>query len=66
MAFIKTTAGRACKVAELFGADWVYPSASSIVEEARDRDGCTIAYRDADGWFVHRSIASVDVTGIEA
>lgn len=66
MAFVKTTPGYACKAAEAFGARWVWPSVNSSVQEARDADDCAIAYRDSDGFFVHASIAKLDLSDIAA
>lgn len=63
MAFVKTTPGHACKIAELFEARWVWPHKNSTVKEARDQDNCTIAYQDEDGWFVHGSLVKPEKAG---
>ncbi|MBN8294636.1 hypothetical protein JI664_21875 [Rhodobacter sp. NTK016B] len=66
MAFVKTTPGHACKVAEGFDARWAWSQANSIVKEARDPDGFTIAYYDEEGWFVHASLAGLDMREVAA
>ena len=66
MAFVKTTLGQACKIAEAFDARGIWPEAGSTVKEARDKDNCTIAYQDEDGWYAHASLVGLDFAGLAA
>ena len=66
MDFCKTTPGRACKIAAALGASWCWPYPHSTVQEARDASGRTVAYTDADGWFVQSALANVATVNIPA
>jgi len=60
--FTKVTPGRACKIAEVLGAKWVYIEGW---QEAQ-LNGKVIAYSDIKGFFVSEELNCVDVSNILA
>ena len=63
--FARTSPGHACKLAAARAATWT-TLPNSTVREARDAEGALVAYRDRDGWFVHRSYARLDMSDVIA
>lgn len=65
MSFIKTTCGKACKVAVVLRAEWKQ-GFNTTVKEAFAPDETVVAYYDEKGWFVAAAYADMNTDGVFA